>query len=144
MKFSIISTLMALAVLSSAAPVEETNSTTLLVPVRVDEDGTEGANSLAMAGCIVRAWDGDRCNGRNLYAYEYSVVRNSCRSCVNYRGSHSYSFEGSCLGYQVMYANHKQCGDGMGDLAGGGPAFQCYNVNTGHEWNTGTLCFGPR
>ncbi|KAH8847080.1 hypothetical protein MCOR27_007460 [Pyricularia oryzae] len=99
MKCSIMSTLVALAAISSAAPVKKTNSTTLLVPIKVDHDGTEGANSLAMAGCIVRVWDGDRCNGQNLYVYDYAVVRNSCRSCVNCRGSHSYSFEGSCLMY---------------------------------------------
>ncbi|KAI6354490.1 hypothetical protein MCOR25_008579 [Pyricularia grisea] len=135
---------MAVMAVSSAAPIEESHSPSLLTLVKVDQDGTEDSNSVAMAGCIVRAWDGNRCDGRNLYAYEYTVVRNSCRSCVNYSGSHSFSFEGNCLSYQAMYAHSGQCRTGRGLFAGGGYVSQCFNVNTGHAWNTGTVCFGPR
>ncbi|TLD17327.1 uncharacterized protein PgNI_02236 [Pyricularia grisea] len=100
---------MAVMAVSSAAPIEESHSPSLLTPVKVDQDGTEDSNSVAMAGCIVRAWDGNRCDGRNLYAYEYTV-----------------------------------CRTGRGLFAGGGYVSQCFNVNTGHAWNTGTVCFGPR
>ena len=142
-----------LAALTSAVPsklaagplitkVEQSGAITgeLLKPTKIDQSpaGAASLNSVeaVLAGCIIRGYSGNTCDGSNLYAYEFAPEPN-CRSCVFWGGSHSFSLEGNCRRYFEMWTSDRDRCSGNNRLAGGGPPIGCWNVNTGFAWDWG-------
>ncbi|TLD18553.1 hypothetical protein PspLS_10274 [Pyricularia sp. CBS 133598] len=118
-----------------------------------DQDPSSPANSTDVegedisarqSGCVIRAYRSTSCGGTSMYAYEYSPVRNSCRSCRNFSRARSFRTSGNCGRYHRVQTKNRQCSQSAtwhpyGGSTGTG---QCWRVNTPGGWNSGRMCFG--